>query len=120
MADHNELGQWGEEVAVTYLLRMGYFIRERGWNSGHRDIDIIAVDEDVLVFIEVKTRRNRLFGEPEEAVNYKKMYNLRRAINHYVKYMHTDQKIRLDIITVVGTPEGGTPEVTHIQDVSLY
>jgi putative endonuclease len=120
MAEHNELGNWGEEVAANYLTQKGYFIRERDWHSGHRDIDIIAADDDVLVFVEVKTRRNRQFGDPEEAVHYKKFRNLRLAINHYVKYKHIDQEIRLDIITVVGTPEGGTPEVEHIQDVSLY
>ena len=74
MAAHNELGKWGEDCAVDYLQRKGYTIVERDWKSGHRDIDIIAADEDgTLVFVEVKTRRNRLFGNPEEAVDWRKM-----------------------------------------------
>ena len=69
MAAHNELGEWGEEVAVRYLEQKGYVILERDWKSGHRDIDIIAQDKDTIVFVEVKTRRNRLFAEPEMSVS---------------------------------------------------
>lgn len=63
MASHNELGKWGEDVAADYLLRQGYTILERDWKSGHRDLDIIALDGDTVVFVEVKTRRNRLFTD---------------------------------------------------------
>ena len=57
MAAHNELGQWGEEVATDYLRRKGYTIVERDWKSGHRDLDIIAMDGQTLVVVEVKRRR---------------------------------------------------------------
>jgi len=120
MAAHNELGTWGEELAAQYLLKKGYTILERDWKSGHRDIDIIAIDDDVVVFVEVKTRRNRLFIEPEEAVDYMKLRNLRAAINHYVKYKRIDHEIRLDVITVVGTPKQGEPDISHIEDFPMY
>ena len=119
MAAHNELGKWGEDCAADYLQRKGYTIVERDWKSGHRDIDIIAVDENrTVVFVEVKTRRNRVFGEPEESVDYRKMRNLQAAINHYVKYRHIDNDIRFDIITVVGTI-GSDPDIDHLIDVPL-
>ena len=119
MAAHNELGKWGEDCAADYLQRKGYTIVERDWKSGHRDIDIIAVDEDgVVVFVEVKTRRNRVFGEPEESIDYWKLRNLQAAINHYVKYRHIDNDIRFDIITVVGTI-GADPDIDHLIDVPL-
>ena len=70
MATHNELGKWGEDCAADYLQRMGYTIVARDWKSGHRDIDIIAMNDGTLVFVEVKTRRNRAFVEPE-TVNQK-------------------------------------------------
>ena len=108
MAAHNELGTWGEEQAVAFLQRKGYDIIERDWKSGHRDLDIIAANDDMLVFVEVKTRRNRVFGEPEEAINY------------YVKSRRINREFRLDVITVVGTPEGGSPEITHIEDIPMY
>ena len=104
MAAHNELGQWGENLAAEYLRSKGYVIIDRDWRSGHRDLDIIAEDGDVVVFVEVKTRRNNLFGEPEEAIDFRK--------NHIRK------EIRFDIIAVTGTPET-KPDIRHIQNVAL-
>ena len=77
-------------------------------------------EELTVVFVEVKTRRNRLFTEPEDAIDYQKLRNLRAAMNHYVKFQRLQQEIRLDVVTVVGTPDNGTPAITHIQDVPMY
>ena len=120
MASHNELGIWGEKLAADYLRHKGYTIIERDWKSGHRDIDIIATNGEVVVFVEVKTRRNRVFGEPEEAIDYRKLQHLRAAINHYVKSKCIHNSIRMDAITVVGTPEENEPEITHIKDFPLF
>ena len=118
MAAHNELGRWGEDMAAAYLERQDYTILERDWHSGHKDIDIIALDRGMLVFVEVKTRRNRIFTEPEQAVDYRKLRNLRAAINNYVKYRRLHAEMRMDIITVVGAI-GTEPEINHIKDVPL-
>lgn len=117
MAEHNELGKWGEDVAAVYLQQKGYAIVERDWHSGHRDLDIIALNEkrDTMVFVEVKTRRNRMFTDPVEAVDYQKIRNLQRAANHYIKYRRIDLDIRFDIISVVGQ-FNMEPEVDHIED----
>ena len=84
MAAHNELGKWGEDLATAYLEQKGYTIVERDWKSGRRDIDIIAFDGNTVVFVEVKTRKNSVFGEPEEAIDFHKLQNLQQAIDHYV------------------------------------
>lgn len=118
MAAHNELGQWGEGLAAAYLQEKGYEILERDWKSGHHDLDIIAKDDSTLVFVEVKTRRSRLFGDPEEAVDYKKRQSLQLAINHYVKSHRCSRQVRFDIISIVGTI-GSKPEIDHIIDVAL-
>lgn len=118
MAAHNELGKWGEDIAAAYLQQQGYRIMERDWKSGRRDIDIIALDGSTVVFVEVKTRRNRIFGEPEEAVDYRKRQSLMQAINHYVKVRRIWQEIRFDIISIIGTV-GTEPEIDHIPDVPL-
>ena len=81
-------------------------------------LDIIARDEDTLVIIEVKTRRNRLFGDPEEAIDYKKRLSLQSAINHYVKSHRIKIPVRFDVISIVGMI-GSTPEIDHIKDVTL-
>ena len=118
MAAHNELGKWGEDLATAYLEQKGYTIVERDWKSGRRDIDIIAIDGNTVVFVEVKTRKSSVFGEPEEAIDFHKLQNLQQAINHYVKYKHIRQPIRFDIISIVGTIDQ-TPDIRHIQDATL-
>lgn len=115
MASHNELGKWGEDIAAAYLKHQGYTIIERDWKSGHRDLDIIALDGDTVVFVEVKTRSNRIFTDPEMAVDYQKIRHLQQAANHYIKYRHIDRDIRFDIIAVVGTMND-SPAIDHIKD----
>lgn len=104
MAEHNDLGKWGEDEAALYYEDRGYEILERDWKVGKRDIDLIALTEgkDTLVFVEVKTRQNNDLQEPEEAVDVKKMRNLAIAANAYVKLYGLDMDVRFDIISVIG------------------
>lgn len=118
MAAHNELGQWGEEVAANYLESKGYRILERNWKLGHRDLDIIARTANEVVFVEVKTRRTREFGNPFEAVDYRKRRNLLAAINQYVRYRQIDMPLRLDIISIIAE-DMSHPEIEHIEDVQM-
>ena len=104
MAEHNDLGKWGEDEAALYYEDKGYEILERDWKVGKRDIDLIALteDKDTLVFVEVKTRQNNDLQEPEEAVDVKKMRNLAIGANAYVKLHGLDMDVRFDIISVIG------------------
>ena len=104
MAEHNDLGKWGEDEAALYYEDRGYEILERDWKVGKRDIDLIALteDKDTLVFVEVKTRQNNDLQEPEEAVDVKKMRNLAIAANAYLKLHGLDMDVRFDIISVIG------------------
>ena len=116
MAEHNDLGKWGEDIAVEYLLDKQYRIVARDWKLGKRDIDIIAYSPDgYLVFVEVKTRRNEVFMQTEYAVNYSKMKSIMKCANAYVKYYHIDNPIRFDIIAVIGTNIANY-EVRHTED----
>ena len=118
MAFHNELGNWGEHMAAAFLRDQHYAIIDRDWHSGHRDIDIVAIDGDELVFVEVKTRKNRLTGDPLDRIDERKMENLRQAIAHYVRSHRVNRPYRLDFVTVVGT-EFELPEIQHIKRVNL-
>lgn len=117
---HIDLGKWGENMAIAYLREKDYIILEHDWHSNHRDIDIIAQDKNCTVFVEVKARQNRMFAEPESAVNYQKLKNLRLAINHYIKYRQIDNPWRFDVITIVGELDCKAPEIHHIQDFQLF
>lgn len=102
MAQHNDLGKQGEELASRYLQQHGYTILERDWKQGQRDIDLIALDGDTIVFVEVKTRTDANYAEPEQAVDYRKMRNLAAAADSYVKLNDTPNPLRFDIISIVG------------------
>lgn len=108
-AEHNDLGAWGENLAAAYLQEHGFTIVERNWRYSHREIDIIALNPttQVLSFVEVKTRRSAQFGNPELAVDRKKMWLLVVAANHYVRSRSLNNPIQFDVISITGTPDAG-------------
>ncbi len=118
MATHNDLGQWGEQKAVELLEAKGYRIMERDWHCGHRDIDIVAMDCDELVFVEVKTRSGNLLVAPELAVNREKMQSLSKAANAFVKTKRIGLPMRFDIISIIKT-DNGEYEIKHIENAFL-
>lgn len=118
-AEHLQLGAWGEGLAAAYLSEKGYIILERDWRSGHRDIDIVARNDEYLIFVEVKTRRNSDFGDPVTAVDNQKMRNLQRAINHYIRYRHVNLPIRFDIISIIGHVDSKNPQITHFEGIDI-
>ena len=108
MAAHNELGQWGEQVAAEYLENKGWRILHKDWKYKHKDIDIVCVDHttNTIVFVEVKTRSTREWGEPYEAITLQKKNNIMNAATVYLhEYGLFDKKWRYDSISIVGTPE---------------
>ncbi len=114
MAEHNKLGKSGEKAAVAYLEKNGYVIRHQNWRKGHYELDIVAAKDDELVIIEVKTRRDTLFGDPESAVDVPKIRRTVRAADTYIRFFQIDNPVRFDIITVVGQEEEFTIE--HIKE----
>ena len=118
MAQHNELGKWGEEVAARMLTEKGYRIIARDWKDNHKDLDIVAVADDCLVIVEVKTRRNKDYMAPEQAVDYRKIKNITLAANNYVKTHRIDLQLRFDIVSIVGS-EGGECKIDHIENAFL-
>lgn len=101
MYKRHETGRIGEEIAVSYLEKMGYEIIDRNFECRQGEIDIIAKDEDYLVFIEVKTRASALYGTPKEAVNEAKQKHIYRSAEFYAYINHwEDRPIRIDVIEV--------------------
>lgn len=100
MAEHNELGKQGEELAVAYLEENGYEILERNWIFQKAEIDIIAQKGGILAVIEVKTRSTLDFGLPQEFVKPKKIQLLVKAINEYVIQNDLDVSVRFDIVAI--------------------
>ena len=114
MAEHNELGMKGEEIALEYLRKIGYLILERNWRAGHNELDIIARDKDFLVIVEVKSRQNSNFAEPEEAVTRDKQNALIRAANAYIYKKNINLETRFDIISIIHNAK--ETRINHIKD----
>ncbi|MBR5631730.1 MAG: YraN family protein [Bacteroidales bacterium] len=117
MAEHNDFGKLGEELAVNYLTGKGYEILERNWRNIHKEIDIIAKDGKFLVIVEVKTRQTDEYGEPDVAVTRKKQRMLIAAANAYITRKGLDMETRFDIISIIF--RDGEPVIEHIEDAFL-
>ncbi|MCD8266338.1 MAG: YraN family protein [Prevotellaceae bacterium] len=115
MAWHNVLGKAGEQQAADYLAAQGYTILERNWRAPYsrNELDIVALKDDCLVVVEVKTRSNTDFGLPFEAVDRRKMSSLAAAANAYVCLKAIDLPVRFD---VVGILDG---MVQHVENAFL-
>ena len=95
-------GKIGEDVAANFLKENGYEILEQNYYFNHGEIDIVAKEGNVLVFVEVKSRRTTTFGEPEESVTPKKQELLRRTAEGYVIEKNIeDMNCRFDVVSVV-------------------
>lgn len=115
MASHNDLGLKGEQIARTYLEGKGYRIIVSNWRHGRAEIDLIASYDNILVFVEVKTRSSSQFGQPDEFVGPKKEQQLAKAACAYMDQVRYQGEIRFDIVAILLPPQAAT-EVNHIQD----
>jgi putative endonuclease len=100
MAEHNDLGKFGEELAVDFLEKNGYEILETNWFFGKAEVDIIAQKGNILAIVEVKTRSSLEYGLPQEFVKPKKIQLLVKAINEYVNRNDLDVDVRFDIMAI--------------------
>ena len=114
MATHNELGELGEELATQFLLSKNYQILDRNWRWKKKELDIIAIDKDFLVFIEVKTRKFGSLENPKDAVTKAKQRFIIEAANGYIESKNIEKEVRLDIISVI--MKNNKPIIEHIED----
>jgi putative endonuclease len=118
MAQHNELGKKGEQLAVDFLLQKGYAIVERNYRFQKAEVDIIAKKEDTLAVIEVKTRSTSDFGNPQDFVKPKQIQRLVKAIDEYVTVNNLDIEVRFDIIAIV--KDGNSFKIEHLEDAFYH
>ncbi|HMQ48715.1 MAG TPA: YraN family protein [Saprospiraceae bacterium] len=100
MGQHQELGKWGEKLAEEYLEQKGYRVLANNWKYQRAEIDLIAKKEDVLVFVEVKTRSNSTFGAPEEFLSPAQEVRIISAASDYMEKHPHEGEIRFDIIAI--------------------
>lgn len=118
MADHNELGKEGEDLAVAHLLKNGYKIVARNFRYQKAEVDIIARKKDVLAVIEVKTRSTPDFGDPQNFVKQKQINSLVKAIDYFVNEHRLDVNVRFDIVAIIRNKAG--TKIEHLEDAFLH
>ena len=118
MAQHNELGKKGEKIAIAFMEKKGYIIRDVNWYYQKAEVDIIAQKGNTLAVVEVKTRSSIDFGDPQDFVNTKKIKLLVTAIDEYVNSKNLDVEVRFDIIAVV--KEGKQFTIEHLKDAFYH
>jgi putative endonuclease len=118
MAEHNDLGKLGEELAIGFLEKAGYQILETNWTFQKAEIDIIAVMGNVLAIVEVKTRSSIDFGLPQDFVKPKKIQLLVKAVNEYIITNDLESDARFDIIAIF--KNGKNYEIEHLEDAFYY
>lgn len=110
----HSLGAEGEELAVGYLQKRGYAVLHRNYRTPVGEADIIVRDRETVVFVEVKARSTPAFGQPFEAVDFRKQEKLRKVALYYLKQKGVESPVRFDVISVLF--RAGRGEITHIEE----
>ena len=108
MAQHNELGKWGEQIAREHLLSLGYAISHQNERIGRVEIDFIARKDHRLIFVEVKTR-STAYVDPLQSIDTEKQRRLIRAADIFMNRIETDVPLepQFDLIFIIGNPDEG-------------
>lgn len=116
--ERQKLGRWGEQLAAEYLESQGYKLLERNWRCRRGEIDLVAQAGDVLVFVEVKTRRGRNYGTPEEAItSYKSKRLLELSQRYLLERDLDDVEWRVDLVAVELDRQGTLLRCEHVPNI---
>ena len=114
MKHNQKVGKWGEDAVAVYLAERGYEIITRNARTPYGEIDIVAKQADITVFVEVKARTSNKMGLPEEAVNPRKQAHMLACAEHYAAENAIDHW-QIDVISVEGKV-GSEPKITHFEN----
>ncbi|MBS3737606.1 YraN family protein [Mesohalobacter halotolerans] len=118
MAEHNELGKSGESLALKLLKDKGYEILAKNYRFQKAEVDIIALKNQTLVAVEVKTRSTPEFGNPHEFVKPAQMKRLVEAVDHFIDERKFDYEVRFDIIGIIKNKLG--TKIEHLEDAFFH
>jgi putative endonuclease len=114
MNHSKQIGNWGEKIAVDFLKNKGYELIIQNYQFKKKEIDIIMQYENILIFVEVKLRKNHTFGFPEQFVTKTKQNYIKEAAENYIFENNWQKNIRFDIIAI--TKNLKNTEILHIED----
>lgn len=111
--EKQDSGKEGEEIAVNFLKNKGYTILEQNFRTGQLELDLITQQNDCLVFVEVRLRKNADFGYPEQSMGKAKVTAVKRAAEAYMRKSNWLGDVRFDFIAIVQQP---FLEIEHFED----
>ncbi len=113
-----KLGNWGEELAKEYLRGGQYRLIAAPFRCKLGEIDIIAKEGDIIVFVEVRTRKGSRFGSPLESITQSKQRQMIRVANFYIHFITTEQfkYCRFDVLGIIQKPDLTEPQIIHVKD----
>ena len=112
-AARQAFGELGERIAERWLRRQGWRVVQRRFRSGHRDIDLVVERDGLVAFVEVKARRGDRFGDPVEAVNWRKQKELERSASVWIdRHGRPAESYRFDVVGIL--VEGDRVRVRHV------
>ena len=112
-----ELGKKGEEIAAGFLEDAGYKIIKRNYMIGHSDIDILAKNNEFLVFVEVRTKSKWDRGMPEDTLTKKKLRRMKNTAELYIAFNHYEGLARLDAVCIILDDSGSIKHLEHYEGV---
>ena len=113
MATHNDFGKEGEQLAEKFLIEKGYKVIARNYRFGKGEIDLICTHNDMLVFVEVRARKDEEIIRVTDTISKKKKMLLLKTANYFVEEKDIDLECRFDVITLIGY---GKPKIEHIEE----
>jgi putative endonuclease len=112
---NQELGELGERIAAKWLAWKGWTVRDRRFRNGRRDIDLVVQRDGLVAFVEVKCRSGEQFGDPVEAVHWRKQRELQRSANVWIdRHGQPGEEYRFDVVGVL--LDGGKVRVRHVEN----
>ena len=114
MTHNQSIGRWGETTAVEYLLERGYRVVAQNFRTPYGEIDVIAQQGDITIFVEVKTRTSRTMGLPEESITQRKRQHMISAAEFYAAESEIDHW-QIDVVSIEGKP-GSQPKITYFEN----
>ena len=115
---NHQLGQWGEKLAAEYLRKKGYSLLNSRWRCRFGEIDLIVQNQEFLVFVEVKLRKNSSIASAREFVDFRKQEKVRTSAGLYLSWHPTSRQPRFDVMEVYA-PQGidtKMPKLIHIEN----
>lgn len=118
MAQHNDFGKEGEQVAQRFLVEHGYHILTTNWMFGKGELDIVCEKDDLLIVVEVKSRSTEYFEHPKDAITNAKIRRIVNTTHEYIMSHDLHKDVRFDVVSVIPDGHSGY-KIEHIEDAFL-